>query len=295
MRNQITPCLWFDNKAEEAAAYYISIFKNSKIEYVTHYGKEGYEEHGQKEGTVLTIDFSLNGQLFTAFNGGPHFKFNPSVSFYVVCETENEITGLWERLSEGGSILMPLDKYEWSERYGWVGDRYGLTWQLSLGKLEDTGQKISPALLFMGSHHHQAEEAVHFYTTIFPDSGVRGILKYGDGGTETPGTVKHAQFTLKNQTFMIMGNSKAHDFEFNEAISFQVFCDTQDQIDYFWNKLSYGGGEGKCGWLRDMYGISWQVIPAALRNLLNNPDKSDKVMKALLKMKKYDIAKLLKT
>ena len=91
MTKKITPCLWFDNQAEEAANFYVSIFKNSKIESISHYGKEGFEIHGQKEGTVLTIDFQINGQPFTALNGGPVFKFNEAVSFQVFCETQDEI------------------------------------------------------------------------------------------------------------------------------------------------------------------------------------------------------------
>lgn len=292
MKNQITPCLWFDNQAEEAAGFYTSLFRNSKIENISHYGKEGFEVHGQKEGTVLTVEFQLSGQSFTALNGGPHFKFNPSISFYVICDTEEEVNFLWKNLSESGSVMMALDKYEWSERYGWLNDRYGLSWQISLGKIENTGQKFSPVLMFKGIQHDMAEEAVYYYTSIFPDSRVIHILRYFEGENDTAGTVKHAQFSLRNQTFMIMGSSYPHQFDFNEAISFQVFCDTQDQIDYYWNKLTEGGSEGQCGWLKDKYGVSWQIVPAILGKLMSNPEKAGRVMQAFLKMKKFDLQKL---
>jgi len=294
MQNHITPCLWFDNQAEEAAGFYTSLFSDSTIKNISRYGKEGFEVHGQKEGTALTVEFQLNGQLFNALNGGPHFKFNPSVSFYVVCETEKEVNLLWEKLSEGGSVMMALDKYDWSGRYGWLNDRFGLSWQIALGKLEDTVQKFSPALMFMGSQHHLAEEAVHFYTSIFPDSKVKHILRYTTDEKDTTGTVKHAQFTINNQTFMIMGSSMEHQFKFNEAISFQVFCDTQKEIDYYWDKLTDGGSEGQCGWLKDKYGVSWQIVPSMLGQLMSNPAKAGSVMNAFLKMKKFDIAKLMK-
>lgn len=160
MINQITPCLWFDNQAEEAANFYISVFRNSplpagisKIDSISRYGKEGFETHGQKEGSVLTVVFQINGQSFTALNGGPIFKFN-------------------------------------------------------------------------------------------------------------------------------------------EAISLQVFCETQQVIDYFWEKLTDGGQESQCGWLKDKYGVSWQIVPAMLQELMSDPIRAEKVMKAFLQMKKFDIEKL---
>lgn len=151
--NQITPCLWFDNQAEEAANFYTSVFDNSKIENISRYGKEGFEVHGQKEGTALTVGFQINGQTFTALNGGPVFKFT-------------------------------------------------------------------------------------------------------------------------------------------EAISFQVFCETQEEIDYYWNNLTDGGEEGRCGWLKDKFGVSWQIVPSILPELMSNPAKAGKVMNAFLQMKKFDIEKL---
>lgn len=155
MTNQITPCLWFDNQAEEAANFYTSIFKNSKIEAISRYGKEGFEIHGQKEGTALTVSFQINGQSYTALNGGPIFKFT-------------------------------------------------------------------------------------------------------------------------------------------EAISFQVPCETQDEIDYYWSKLTEDGGEeSQCGWLKDKFGLSWQITPTILPELMSNPKVADKVMKAFLQMKKFDIEKLI--
>jgi predicted 3-demethylubiquinone-9 3-methyltransferase (glyoxalase superfamily) len=153
MTNQITPCLWFDNQAEEAANFYCSIFKNSGIENISRYGHEGFEIHGQKEGSVLTVSFKINGQHFTALNGGLVFKFN-------------------------------------------------------------------------------------------------------------------------------------------EAISFQVFCETQEEIDFYWAKLTEGGQESQCGWLKDKFGISWQIIPSILPELLNDPKKAGSVTNTFLQMRKFDIEKL---
>jgi predicted 3-demethylubiquinone-9 3-methyltransferase (glyoxalase superfamily) len=119
---KIIPCLWFDDKAEEAAKFYASIFKNSKIGNVSRYGKEGYEFHGKEDGTVMTVDFEIEGQQFVALNGGPIFKFNEAISFQVHCETQKEVDYYWEKLSEGGD--------EKAQQCGWLKDKYGVSWQI---------------------------------------------------------------------------------------------------------------------------------------------------------------------
>jgi predicted 3-demethylubiquinone-9 3-methyltransferase (glyoxalase superfamily) len=121
MKN-ITPCLWFDNEAEEAARFYTSIFKNSKIGHISRYGEAGYEIHQKPPGTVMTIEFELNGQPFTGLNGGPIFKFNEAVSFQVLCENQQEVDHYWDKLSEGG------DKN--AQQCGWLKDKFGLSWQI---------------------------------------------------------------------------------------------------------------------------------------------------------------------
>lgn len=155
MQTKITPCLWFDSQAEEAALFYTSVFKNSGIDSIVRYGKEGFEYHGQKEGTVMTVSFHINGQSYVALNGGPVFKIN-------------------------------------------------------------------------------------------------------------------------------------------EAVSFQVLCDTQDEIDYFWEKLTEGGEEVQCGWLKDKFGVSWQIVPSILPTLMSDPKRAGRVTTAYMQMKKFDIEKLKK-
>jgi len=133
---KITPCLWFDSNAEEAAEFYTSIFKKSKIGKISRYGKEGYEIHGKPEGTVLTVEFELNGQTFTALNGGPAFKFNEAISFQVHCESQNEVDHYWEKLSQGGD--------EKAQQCGWLKDKYGVSWQIVPTVLGDMLQDKDP-------------------------------------------------------------------------------------------------------------------------------------------------------
>ncbi|NUO02298.1 MAG: VOC family protein [Saprospiraceae bacterium] len=280
----ITPFLWFDNQAEAAARLYASVFPNSKIQQVIRNGD-----------AVLTVSFSLSGQQFTAMNGGPQFKLTPAISLFAVCETEAETDAVWKALSEGGEVLMPLDKYPWSEKYGFLNDRYGLSWQIYLGKLADVRQRFSPSFLFTGARQGRAEEAIHFYTSLFSNSSIRSILKNGAGESDPEGTVKHAEFYLNGQQFMAMDSAAPHAFQFNEAFSFVIHCDTQEKIDYYWNALTADGGEeSQCGWLKDKFGVSWQVVPPVLMELLGSPDavKSQRAMQAMMQMKKLDIAAL---
>ena len=282
---KITPFLWFDNRIEEALNLYTSVFPNSKILHLNRNGD-----------TVFTASFSLGGQQFAALNGGPRFQFNPGISFYVVCETEAEVNAAWQKLSEGGMVMMPLQQYPWAEKYGWLQDRYGLTWQISLGKLTDVGQKFTPSLLFVGEQHGRAEAALNLYSSLFKNAKTDGIMRYGEGDPSgVAGTVQHAQFGLDGQKFMVMDNNGPHAFQFNEAVSFVIHCDTQEEIDYFWNGLTADGGqEGQCAWLKDKFGVSWQVVPPVLMKYLgdSNPVKANKVMQAMMKMSKIVIADL---
>lgn len=278
MKNPIYPCLWFDGKAKEAAEFYCSVFKDSKI----------------TAENPMVVTFESSGQKFMCLNGGSQFQMNPSTSFFVVCETEAEIDSAWNLLTKEGAVLMALDQYEWSKKYGWVQDQFGVNWQLSFGKMAEVGQKFTPTLMFTENVHGKAEEAIHFYTSIFNNSDIVGILRYSEDDHDVAGTVKHAQFHLNKNVFMAMDSGLAKGFGFNEAISFVVECENQEEIDYFWNKLTDGGEESMCGWLKDKYGVSWQIIPDILNELMANPEKASRVVQAFMQMKKFNIDELLK-
>jgi predicted 3-demethylubiquinone-9 3-methyltransferase (glyoxalase superfamily) len=281
---KITPFLWFDNQAEEAMNFYTSIFRNSKIGDVTRYGEAG---PGPK-GAVMTATFQLEGQEFMVLNGGPEFTFTPAISFFVTYETHQELDGLWEKLAEGGTVLMELDQYPFSEKFGWVQDKYGLSWQLTLASHT---QRITPFLMYVGEQHGKAEEAMKLYVSLFRNSSILNIVRYGPGQEEPEGTVTHAAFLLNGQEFMAMDSNREHLFTFTPAISFFVNCETQEEVDKLWETLSEGGEKQPCGWLQDKYGVSWQIIPTVLGEMLSDPDpvKSQRVMKAMLQMGKIDI------
>ena len=291
-KQKITPNLWFDTQAEEAAAFYVSVFEQSKRGQIGQYDKAAAEASGQPEGSAMIVEFELTGQKFLGLNGGPHFSFNPSISFFVGCRTKDEVDELWEKLSDGGTPLMPLDAYPFSERYGWISDKYGLSWQLMFVGDQEITQKITPALMFVGDQAGKAEEAMRFYTSLFDDAHIGGILRYEKGeAPDEESRVKHAEFTLAGQQFMAI-DWAANDFTFNEAISFVVNCKDQKEVDYFWDNLSADPNAEQCGWLKDQFGVSWQVVPTVVVEMLKDPDaaRSGRVMKAVMQMKKIDIA-----
>ncbi len=287
---KITPHLWFDKEAKEAAEFYTSVFRDSKINNTTTL-------HNTPSGSVDIVSIELLGQEFTLISAGPLFKFNPSISFLVACKTKNDVDELWVKLSAGGTALMELGEYPFSERYGWVQDRYGLSWQVMFMSGHTTTQKITPTLMFVGKQSGRAEEAINFYATVFHNAKVGDIDRYSKGEEpDKAGTIKHAAFTLEGQEFAAMDSALEHGFAFNEAISFIVNCETQEEIDYYWGKLSADPKAEQCGWLKDKYGVSWQIVPTVMDEMLRDNDKERlaRVTEAFLKMKKFDIEVLLK-
>ena len=276
MTNQIYPCLWFDGQAKAASEFYCSVFKNSKI----------------TADTPMVVIFELNGKKFMGLNGGPKFKFTPAISIFVTCESINETNDTWNKLIDGGKALIPIDKQPWSERYGWVQDKFGLTWQISVVNNAGDKQKITPSMLFTGNQFGKAEEAIKFYTSVFDNSSIDLLIHY-PAEDNNAGKVMYSEFKLNQHDIIAMDGPGAHDYTFNEAVSLVVNCETQKEIDYYWNKLTEGGEESMCGWLKDKFGVSWQIVPTIIGKLMSDPEKSQRVMQAVLQMRKLDIETLL--
>lgn len=293
----IVPHLWFDKEAKEAAKFYASIFPDSKITNTTTI-------HDTPSGDADLVSFDLWGQQFMAISAGPYFKFNPSVSFMVNFDPAREkdaserLNDIWNKLSEGGTVLMPLNQYPFSEKYGWIQDEYGLSWQLILTNPEgEERPTIMPSLLFVGDQCGKAEEAIDFYLSIFKNSVQGLIARYPQGmEPDKEGTIMFSDFKLKNEWFVAMDSAHEHNFSFNEAVSFMAYCDTQEEIDDYWDKLSAVPEAEQCGWLKDKYGVSWQIVPRAMDEMMSSstPEQIARVNKAILKMKKLDLAELQK-
>jgi len=285
---KITPHLWFDKEAKEAAEFYTSFLPDSKVTNITTL-------HDTPSGDCDVVSFELAGQPFMAISAGPLFKFNPSVSFHVKCKTKEEVDAIWEKLSSGGKVLMPLDAYPFSERYGWIEDKYGLSWQVIYAGNNEIQQTITPVLMFVGTVCGKTEEAVTFYTSVFHNANTFFLTRYGKGEEpDKQGTVQYVAFTLEGMEFGAMDSARDHHFAFNEAISFLVPCDTQAEIDYYWEKLSADPQAEQCGWLKDKFGLSWQIWPTAIGEMMKNGTREqiDRITQAFLPMKKFDLATL---
>ncbi len=288
---KITPSLWFDRNCEEALNFYTSIFPDSKIVSIQKY-PDGITTGPMAgfDGKILTAIFELMGMRFMALDGGDFFKFNPSISFAISRPTAEEVGELFNQLIEGGSALMPLQEYPFSPMYGWVQDKFGVSWQISMG---ESKQAIIPSFMFVGDNFGKCEEAINFYTSIFKDSAVNMMARYEAGEPDEEGKIKYASFMLGGQQFSAMESSLGHKFAANGAISMYVECGDQAEVDYYWEKLIEGGDPKaqQCGWLQDKYGFSWQIIPKILGELLSDSDrvKADRATQAMLRMKKIDV------
>ncbi len=275
MSNKIYPCLWFDGQAKAAAEFYSHIFPNSKL----------LSDSG------MVVMFEVLGKKIMGLNGGPQFKLNASISFLVHLDSKAAIDRAWEQLSEEGTTLMAIDKYPWAERYGWIKDKFGMTWQLMLADMVD----LSPSMLFSNTQYGKGTEAMNLYQSIFPQASIDINEIYGPGAPQAEGMLMFGRFRIMDYSIVAMDGPGDHQFQFNEALSYVVQCDSQEEIDHYWNSLiANGGKESRCGWLADKFGVSWQIIPSSLSKLMSNPSTASKVMQALLKMNKLDIATLEK-
>lgn len=297
MKDQkIIPHLWFDNEVVEAAHFYTSLFPNSKI-----ISSNVIED--TPSGDASFVEFQLMDFKFMGINGGPYFKMNPSISFIVNfnpakdSDAVKNIDRLWASLLQGGKTLMPLQKYDFADYYGWLEDRYGVSWQFMLNEpSKDPNWGIVPSLMFVGEVAGKAEEATDFYMSVFKNSKRDGIYYYPEVMEfDKPNSVIFSAFSLENMCFAANDSGIDHDFMFNEGVSLLIYCNNQEEIDYYWDKLSHVPESEQCGWLKDKYGVSWQVHSKILDELMRNGSKEqkDRVTKAFLKMKKFNIQELL--
>jgi predicted 3-demethylubiquinone-9 3-methyltransferase (glyoxalase superfamily) len=282
----IVPHLWFDHDAAQAAELYVKAIPGSRIVSRSSLG-------GTPSGEVEILRLSLAGYEIQILGAGPEFRVNPSLSFMVNCASAAEVDKIYTALKDGGSEMMPLGTYPFSERYVWLADRYGVSWQINFIKSRPVSDAIVPAQMFTGPNAGHAAQALDFYTKAFGGETVL-VAKYGPGmepnGAEM---ISHASFVLKGQSFALMDSAYDNSFAFNEAVSYVVYCDSQAEIDRYWSTLSAVPEAEACGWLKDRFGFSWQIVPRQLETLMSgDPARTQRVSQAFLKMKKFDIAML---
>lgn len=292
---KIVPHLWFDTQAKEASDFYCSVFPDSKIITSTVL-------HDTPSGDCDFVTFTVAGQDFMALSAGPDFKINQSITFILNFDPSQDdqaaehLQTIWDKLSQGGSALMPLQEYPFSKKFGWVKDKFGIGWQLML--TDPAGEPrpfITPALLFSLGNTGKAEEALTFYASVFKNAKLGALSRYiQDTGEAKKGMLQFGDAMLEGQWFAAMDSNMPQDFTFNEAVSLLINCDTQEEIDYYWQKLSAVPEAEQCGWLKDKFGVSWQVSPVVMNDMLSSgtPEQVARVTKAFLQMKKFDLAAL---
>lgn len=283
---KIIPHLWYDTEAVEAAQWYVKLFEDSKIIHVSTIPDT-------PSGDAETVDFQLAGMRFFAISAGPYFAFNPSISLMVSCSNPQEVDRLYAELNVNGTELMSLGEYPFSKRYAWIQDKYGLSWQIMLVDNMTERRRIRPTLLFAGEACGKAEKALHYYLSIF-EGASKGDVNYYQTGEpmDARAKINYAELNLLGNQFIAMDHGFGGDFTFNEAFSLMILCASQGEIDYFWDKLSFAPEAEQCGWVKDQFGLSWQIVPENLNDILANGTEEEvkRINQAVLQMKKLDIA-----
>ena len=298
MAQKIVPHLWFDNDAGEAVETYVRAFAplgESRVD-------SSVVLPDTPSGDALNLLFTLAGHRFVAINGGPYFRPNPSISFFVNFDPSRDprarahLDGLWQVLSDGGEVLMELGEYPFSAHYGWLRDRFGVSWQLILTDPDgDPRPVIVPSLLFTGERAGQALDARDFWMSVFEDSHAGLTAPYPAGAEpEVEGTLMFGDFTLAGQWFAAADSALEHSFAFDEGVSLLVECEDQAEIDRLWEALSAVPAAEQCGWLKDRFGVSWQIAPAEMTVMMEtgSPEQLARLTQAFLPMHKLVLAAL---
>ncbi|MEJ6489518.1 VOC family protein [Leucobacter sp. USCH14] len=280
----IVPNIWCQGNAEEVGDFYASVFPDTTAEVESRYPETGLLDFQKPlAGAPLTVAVSLSGYRLTLINAGDEFAPNPSISMFLMFgdaafggreAARRTLDQVWERLSEDGTVLMPLDAYPFSPHYGWVQDRFGMSWQLSLNDDDDADAEfVMPSLMFGGAAQNRAAAARDRYIEVFDNAALVGSFPYGEQtGPATADALMYSDFRIGEQMFAVMDSGVEQDFTFDSGVSLEVHCADQAEIDRLWNALSAVPEAEQCGWLVDEFGVSWQIVPADMGELMKRPN-----------------------
>ncbi len=272
---KLTVNLWMQGTAEEAGEFYASALPEAKSEIESRYPTEGLLDFQQPfAGKALTVSVWVRGTKITLINAGGEFSPNTSISMILSFNSDERdaLDATWAALSEGGNVLMPLDAYPFSTRYGWVSDKYGVSWQLmeSTEPVQDAA-RVMPSLMFGGAAQNRAAEAIAYYSVVL-GAKLDSAFPYGQA-TEvaTAESLMFAQFSLGDDLVAAMDSGVAQDFSFTPGVSLEWPCEGQEEIDRVWDALSAVPEAEACGWLTDKFGVSWQIVPSNMGELMERP------------------------
>lgn len=297
MTQKIVPNIWFAGNAGEAGEFYTTALPQASAHVAMHYPDELPDFQKGLEGEPVVVDLDVAGFRITMINSDDTARPTPSISFMLNFDpllfdddadaARTALDETWAALSDGGQALMPLGEYPFSPHYGWVQDRFGVSWQLML--TDPTGDPrpfVITQIMFSGDVQDRAREAVDLYLSLFDDTAYGTVVAYEQAsGTAAAGSIMFGEFRIGEQWFSFMDSNVRHDFGFTPGVSLEIRCADQAEIDHFWNALSAVPDAEQCGWLVDRYGVSWQVVPQNMDELLAKPG----AYKRMLGMKKLVI------
>lgn len=289
MTISISPCVWFQGDGHLAMARYASVVPGAAPLPGSAYPDGTPGRHGMPDGHPLMVVHQLGPTSMQALNGGPQYRPTPAVSYVLQLATAEQVDAAWAALRTDGEVLMPLQAYDWSERYGWCNDRWGVSWQVMLATNDEEGL-VASALLFTGRRAGCADAAMSRYASLVPDAEV--LVRQLSGRQDGSAHLQHAQLRAGGHTLWFQDSDVDHAFTFSPGNSLVATCDSQDEIDHLWHALSAVPEAEACGWLVDEFGVSWQIVPRQLGSLMSDPALARRVMPVLLKMKQLDLAAL---
>lgn len=286
--NLITPMVWINGNVQEVIKLYQSTFPNVVITTQSFYP----EKSQMPKGTPLVTEITIFSRKIQLLNAEKHDTLNPSISFFIYVKDKELVNTIWNNLTKKGNILMPLGEYPFANLYGWCSDEFGVNFQLMYSETIQENY-MCPSMMFTGANTGKAKEAIDFYTQIFSHSKIINISYYGENiMKENPKNINYSEFELSEERFNAMDSGLDHKFTFNDGVSFVITCNDQREIDYYWdNFINNGGSEVQCGWCKDKYGVSWQVVPKNIGKLMSGPN-GGRVAEKLFAMKKLIIKDL---
>lgn len=281
----IIPHLWYDTEAKEAVAFYVDLF-GGKLDWT-------YTITDTPSGDSDLIQFQLGDMTLAAISAGPYFKLNESMSLMVNVASKDEVTRLYQALSEGGRVLMPLGEYPFSPYYVWLEDRFGLSWQLSYAPDLDNSYQFDICLLFSQDQVGLAQPMLDYYKDKLPQASVGQLSYYGEGEAAVEAAkLNYAELLVAGQKMIVMDHGYGGEASFNEAFSLMVYVDSQDELNFYYDLLSAVPEAEMCGWVKDQFGISWQIVPRILMEAYDtaSPEQIKAVNAAVMTMKRLDFA-----
>lgn len=276
----IVPHIWINRVADDAADFYLAALPDTAVVGRQTYPTEGLLDFQEEfAGQTLVVELEIAGYRMALINAGDEFAPTPAISFFLNFDpserddAHGELTRTWERLIEGGNVLMELGEYPFSPHYGWVRDRYGVSWQLMLTNPDGEPRPfVIPDLMFCGPAQNQAQEAVDLYLSVFPDAALGNRVHYDEAqGPVTTDSVIFSDFQIRGEWLSAMDSAVEQPFTFSPGVSLLFNARGQEEIDHLWNALSAVPAAEQCGWLQDRYGVSWQIVPDNLAELLERP------------------------